>query len=79
MLLDLFISYKFRVNLFIYEGPRLDIIAKESMMDWSSYQEYKLDTKLVASLRRYMLITLLRFSPSTWVPQPLPYLIQTFQ
>jgi hypothetical protein len=71
-LLDLFISFKSRV-VFMYKGPWLDIIAKDSMLDWTaySYKEIKLDTKLITSLGRDMLLTLLRFSPSIWVPQPL--------
>ena len=73
-LLDLLIFYKSWMGICIYEGPRLDFIAKESVLDGSAYQEVKLDTKLVTSLGRDMLLTLLRFSPSTWVLQPLPYL-----
>ena len=45
LLLDLVsISFKFRVELFMYEGPMLDSIAKESMLDWAAYQDVKLDT-----------------------------------
>ena len=40
------------------QGPKRDIIAKEFMLDWSAYQEVKLDTKLVTSLGRDMLLTL---------------------
>jgi hypothetical protein len=49
-LLDLLIFYKSRMGICIYEGPRLDFIAKESVLDGSAYQEFKLDTKLVTSL-----------------------------
>jgi hypothetical protein len=73
-LLDLLIFYKSRMGICFYNGPRLDIIAKESMLDWAAYQEVKLDTKMVTSHGRDMLLTLLRFFPSTWVPQPLLYL-----
>jgi hypothetical protein len=45
------------------EGPRLDIIPKESMLDWSAYQEVKLDTELVTSLGIDMLLYLLGFLP----------------
>ena len=37
LLLDMFISFKYRVDLLMYEGPMLDIIVKESMLDWSPY------------------------------------------
>ena len=47
-MLDLFISFKSRVDLFMYEGP---------MLDWSAYQEVKLDTNLITSLGRDMLLT----------------------
>ena len=33
------------------------------MLDWSAYQEVNLDTNLVTSLGRDMLLTLLRFLP----------------
>jgi hypothetical protein len=36
MLLDLFIIFKSRIGICTMEGPRLDIIAKESMLDWSA-------------------------------------------
>jgi hypothetical protein len=49
-LLDLLISYKSRMGICFYDGPRMDIIAKESMLDLGVYQEFKLDTKLVTSL-----------------------------
>ena len=45
-LLDLFISFK-STEVFMYKRPRVDIIAKEAMVDWSAYQEVKLDTKLL--------------------------------
>ena len=77
-LLMLFISFKSRV-VFMYKGPWLDIIAKDSMLDWTAYKEIKLDTKLITSLGRDMLLTLLRFSPSIWVPQPLLFSSSTFQ
>ena len=32
-LLDLLISYKSRMGICFYDGPRLDIISKESMLD----------------------------------------------
>ena len=54
-LLDWFITFKSRV-VFMNEGPRLDIIAMESMLDWSAYKEVKLDTELVTSLVRDMLL-----------------------
>ena len=62
---DMFIFYKSGMGICMYEG---------SMLDGSAYQEVMLDTKLVTSLGRDMLLTLLRFPPATWVPQPLPYL-----
>ena len=49
LLLDLFISFKSRVDLVMYEGPRLFIIAKEFMLDWSAYQEVKPDTLLTGT------------------------------
>ena len=52
--------------------PMLDITTKESMLDWSAYQE----VKLITSLGRDMLLTC---SPSTWVPQPLLFSSSTFQ
>jgi hypothetical protein len=57
LLLDMFISFKSRVDIFMYEGPMLDIIVKESMLDWSAYQEVKLGTNLITSLGRDMLLT----------------------
>jgi hypothetical protein len=36
-LLDLLIFYKSRMGICIYEEPRLDFIAKESMLDWYAY------------------------------------------
>jgi hypothetical protein len=68
LLMDLFITFKSRM-VFSNEGPRLDIIAMESMLDWSPYKEFKLVTELVSLLAG--ICSLLRFSPSTWVPQPL--------
>ena len=52
-MLDLFISFKSRVDPFMHEGPLLEIIAKESMLDWSSYKA----VKLITSLGRDMLLT----------------------
>ena len=44
LLLDLLISFKFRVEFSMYEGPMLDSIANESMLDWAVYQYVKMDT-----------------------------------
>jgi hypothetical protein len=60
------------------EGPRMDIIT-ESMLDRLAYQEVKLDIKLITSLGRDVLLTLLRFSPSTWVPQRLLFSSSTLK
>jgi hypothetical protein len=57
LLMDLFISFKSRVDHFPYEGPMLDIIAKESVLDSSAYQEVKLYTNLITSLGSDMLLT----------------------
>ena len=57
-MLDLFnISFQSRVDLFMYEVPKQDIITKESMLDWSAYQEVKLVTKLIDSLGSDLLLT----------------------
>ena len=56
-LLDLIISFKTRVDLLMYDKPRLDIIAKKSMLDWSAYQEVKLDTNLMTPLGMVMPLT----------------------
>ena len=63
--------YKSRMGICIYERPGLDIMTNKSLLHWSAYQEVRLDTKLVTSLGSDMLLPLLRFSPRTWVPQPL--------
>ena len=47
ILLDLFIIYKSGVELLMFKGPMLDIMAKKSMLDGSAYQ-IKLDTNLPA-------------------------------
>jgi hypothetical protein len=44
LLLDLFISFEFVVDISMYEGPMLNSIAKESMLDCAVYQYVKLDT-----------------------------------
>ena len=75
---DLFIYYKSLVVLCMYKGSKLGIIIK-FMLDWTTCTEYKLEIKMVTSLSREMLQSLLSFSPSTWVPQILLFFSSTFQ
>ena len=73
-MLDLSVFYKSLLGLCTYEGSKLVITTKESMMDWSTYKEYKLGIKLVTSLSREIIQTLFRFFCSTWVLQILFFL-----
>jgi hypothetical protein len=50
-LFELFIFFNSGMGISVYEGPRLDI-TREFMLDWSAFQEVKLDTELVTSLGR---------------------------
>jgi hypothetical protein len=44
LLLDLFISFKFRVEFSMHEGPMMDSITKKPVLDWAVYQYVKMDT-----------------------------------
>ena len=49
-ILDPFFSEESWVDICTYKGSKLGIIAKESKLDWSTYMEYKLGTKLLKLL-----------------------------
>ena len=49
-MLDLLISSESQLELCMHKASELGIITKESMVDWSTYMDYKLGTKLVTSL-----------------------------
>ena len=69
---SMFISYNSELDLCIYEGSRLDIISKSPC--WIVHPTKSTSWTLIwSSLSWDMLITLLGFSPSTWLTQPLPY------
>jgi hypothetical protein len=77
-MMDLFTSKESRVDFCMYEGSKLGVMAKESMLHMVNYEEYNLSSKMSASLTREIAPNLVgvfskprhRFSPSNWVQQP---------